>query len=379
MSELATGDPGDSERTLLHSPLHARHVALGATMGAFGGWDMPISYAGAGVVAEHTAVRTAVGIFDVSHLGKASVTGPGAAAFVNACLTADLAKLNPGQAQYTMCCNDSGGVIDDLIGYLVSEDEVFLIPNAANTAAVVAALAAAAPEGVEVVNRHTDFGVLAVQGPAAAEVLAALGLPFELDYMSWADGVLDGHPVRVCRTGYTGERGYELVPAWDAAPAIWDALVHEAGLRGGRPAGLGARDTLRTEMGYALHGQDLGPQISPLQARVGWAVGWRKPAFFGRDALLAEKAAGPRRLSWGLLALDRGVLRGHLTVLDGEGTAIGQTTSGTFSPTLGQGIGLALIDTTAGVTENDEIAVDVRGRRMRVRVVKPPFVPAHVR
>jgi len=379
MSELATGDPGDSERTLLHSPLHARHVALGATMGAFGGWDMPISYAGAGVVAEHTAVRTAVGIFDVSHLGKASVTGPGAAAFVNACLTADLAKLNPGQAQYTMCCNDSGGVIDDLIGYLVSEDEVFLIPNAANTAAVVAALAAAAPEGVEVVNRHTDFGVLAVQGPAAAEVLAALGLPFELDYMSWADGVLDGHPVRVCRTGYTGERGYELVPAWDAAPAIWDALVHEAGLRGGRPAGLGARDTLRTEMGYALHGQDLGPQISPVQARVGWAVGWRKPAFFGRDALLAEKAAGPRRLSWGLLALDRGVLRGHLTVLDGEGTAIGQTTSGTFSPTLGQGIGLALIDTTAGVTENDEIAVDVRGRRMRVRVVKPPFVPAHVR
>lgn len=379
MSELGAGDAAEIEGPLLHSPLHAEHVALGATMGAFGGWDMPISYTGAGVVAEHTAVRTSVGIFDVSHLGKASVTGPGAAAFVNRCLTADLAKLEPGQAQYTLCCNNNGGVIDDLIAYLVSDDEVFLIPNAANTADVVAALQAAAPDGIDVVNRHTDYGVLAVQGPASAEILQALGLPFDLDYMSWVDGVLDGRTVRVCRTGYTGERGYELVPAWDDAPVVWAALTHEAGLRGGRPAGLGARDTLRTEMGYALHGQDLGPGISPVQARVGWAVGWRKPEFFGRDALLTEKEQGPHRVAWGLLALDRGVLRGHLSVLDAEGNRIGETTSGTFSPSLGQGIGLALIDTIAGVVADDEIAVDVRGRRMRVRVVKPPFVPAHVR
>ena len=379
MSELRAGDTGESEEALLHSPLHAEHLALRATMGAFGGWDMPISYAGAGVVAEHTAVRTAVGIFDVSHLGKASVTGPGAAAFVNNCLTADLAKLRPGQAQYTMCCNDNGGVIDDLIAYLVSADEVFLIPNAANTAAVVAALRAAAPEGIEVVDRHTDFAVLAVQGPSSEEVLQALGLPHELDYMAWADGTFEGRSVRVCRTGYTGERGYELVPAWGDAPAVWAALTHEAGLRGGRPAGLGARDTLRTEMGYALHGQDLGPDISPVQARVGWAVGWQKPSFFGRPTLLAERAEGPNRLSWGLLALDRGVLRGHLDVWDADNNVIGITTSGTFSPTLGQGIGLALIDTAAAVGEGDEIAVDVRGRRMRVRVVKPPFVPAHVR
>jgi aminomethyltransferase len=379
MSELGAGDTGDTEETLLHSPLHAEHVALGATMGAFGGWDMPISYAGAGVVAEHTAVRTSVGIFDVSHLGKALVSGPGAAAFVNDCLTADLAKLRPGQAQYTLCCNENGGVVDDLIAYLVSDDEVFLIPNAANTAAVVRALQAAAPAGVEVANLHTDYGVLAVQGPASEEILQALGLPFELDYMSWIDGELDGRPVRICRTGYTGERGYELVPAWDDAPALWAALVHEAGLRGGRPAGLGARDTLRTEMGYALHGQDLGPEISPVQARVGWAVGWRKTGFFGRDALLAEKEQGPHRVSWGLLALDRGVLRSHLSVLDADGNRIGETTSGTFSPSLGQGIGLALIDTIAGVLPDDELAVDVRGRRMRVKVVKPPFVPAHVR
>ncbi len=364
---------------LLHSPLHDRHVALGATMGAFGGWDMPISYAGAGVVAEHTAVRQAVGLFDVSHLGKATVTGSGAASFVNQCLTNDLGRLQPGQAQYTLCCNDSGGVIDDLIAYLVSPNEVFLIPNAANTAAVVAALAAAAPDGVEVVDRHTEFGVIAVQGPQSADVLVALGLPSELDYMSWADGEFAAEPVRVCRTGYTGEHGYELVPTWDATPAVWDALLREATARAGRPAGLGARDTLRTEMGYALHGQDLGPEISPLQARVGWAVGWKKPAFFGREALVAEKAAGARRTSWGLLALDRGVIRGHLPVLDGRGNAIGETTSGTFSPTLGQGIGLALIDVAAGVADGDELAVDVRGRRLRVRVVRPPFVPAHVR
>jgi aminomethyltransferase len=383
MSDLAAGTAGDTDPStgtqLLHSPLHEAHVALGATMGAFGGWDMPISYAGAGVVAEHTAVRTAVGIFDVSHLGKALVSGPGAAAFVNECLTADLGRIAPGQAQYTMCCNDNGGVIDDLIAYLASDDEVFLIPNAANTHLVVAALAAAAPAGVTVTNLHRDFGVLAVQGPAAPDVMQALGLPYELDYMSWVDGTFDGGPVRICRTGYTGERGYELVPAWDTAPAVWEALVHEAGPRGGRPAGLGARDTLRTEMGYALHGQDLGADITPVQARVGWAVGWRKPRFFGRDALLAEKAAGPRRQSWGLLALDRGVLRSHLGVLDSAGERIGETTSGTFSPTLGQGIGLALIDTAAGVQEGDELAVDVRGRKLRVRVAKPPFVPAHVR
>lgn len=383
MSDLAAGTTGDTDPSpglhLLHSPLHQAHVALGATMGAFGGWDMPISYAGAGVVAEHTAVRTAVGIFDVSHLGKALVSGPGAACFVNDCLTADLGRLVPGQAQYTMCCNSSGGVIDDLIAYLVSDDEVFLIPNAANTGLVVAAIAAAAPPGVRVMNQHHEFGVLAVQGPASAAVMRALGLPWELDYMSWVDGTFDGGPVRICRTGYTGEHGYELVPAWNTAAAVWDALVREAGSVGGRPAGLGARDTLRTEMGYALHGQDLGIDISPVQARVGWAVGWKKSSFFGREALLTEKQQGPRRQSWGLLSLDRGVLRSHLGVLDAAGDRIGETTSGTFSPTLGKGIGLALIDTAAAVQDGDEVGVDVRGRRLRVRVTKPPFVAAHVR
>ncbi len=369
---------------LRHSPLHGAHLALGATMGAFGGWDMPISYAGGGVVAEHTAVRNAVGVFDVSHLGKASVTGPGAAEFVNDCLTADLSRIGPGQAQYTLVCNDSGGVIDDLIAYLVSDDEVFLVPNAANTAQVVAALAAAAPAGIEVTSRHSEFGVIAVQGPLAGQVLDAVGLPTGLDYMSWADGSWIGPDgpattVRVCRTGYSGEYGFELLPRWDAALGLWDALAVEVKQRNGRPAGLGARDTLRTEMGYPLHGQDLGPQISPVQAGSGWAVGWKKPKFFGREALIAEKAGGPSRTLRGLEALDRGVLRPHLRVVGADGTDIGETTSGTFSPTLGKGIGLALIDAAANVANGDEISVDVRGRSLRVRVVKPPFVPSHVR
>ncbi|MTD13509.1 glycine cleavage system aminomethyltransferase GcvT [Nakamurella sp. YIM 132087] len=370
--------PGSPD-ALLTSPLHEAHVALGATMAPFGGWEMPISYAGGGVVAEHTAVREAVGVFDVSHLGKATVTGPGAAGFVNRCLTADLRKIGPGKAQYTLCCDESGGVIDDLIAYVVSDDEVFLVPNAANTAAVVAVLQAAAPDGIEVVGRHREFGVIAVQGPRSAELVAAVGLPTDLDYMGWADGTYDGLPVRVCRTGYTGEHGYELLPAWDVSLPLWNALLEKAADLGGRAAGLGARDTLRTEMGYPLHGQDLGPDISPVQARASWAVGWKKDEFFGRTALLAERENGPVRTLWGLLALGRGVIRPHMSVVDAAGTAIGETTSGTFSPTLQQGIGLALLDTVAGLTEGDEIAVDVRGRSLPVRVVKPPFVPSHVR
>lgn len=364
---------------LLESPLHQQHVDLGATMAPFGGWQMPIQYAGGGVVAEHTAVRESVGIFDVSHLGKVTVAGPGAAEFINRCLSADLGKIVPGQAQYTLCCNASGGVTDDLIAYLVSDDEVFLVPNAANTASVVAALQAVAPDGITITDQHRDFGVLAVQGPKSAEVLTALGLPTELDYMAWADAEFDGQPVRVCRTGYTGERGYELIPSWAGTPALWAALLDEAAKHGGRAAGLGARDTLRTEMGYPLHGQDLSPTISPVQARAGWAVGWKKDEFFGRDALIAEKQSGPSRTLQGLVALDKGVLRPHQQVVDADGNPVGETTSGTFSPTLGKGIALALLNTDAGIDEDAELFVDVRGRRLRVQVTKPPFVESHVR
>jgi aminomethyltransferase len=197
--------------------------------------------------------------------------------------------------------------------------------------------------------------------------------------MAYADATWDGRPVRVCRTGYTGEHGYELIPAWEDAPALWDALAAAVAGCGGMPAGLGARDTLRTEMGYPLHGQDLSLEISPLQARAGWAVGWKKGAFWGRDALLAEKADGPRRLLRGLEALDRGIPRAHMPVLSQSGEVVGEVTSGTFSPTRRVGIGLALISADAGVEDGDELQLDVRGRRSAVRVVRPPFVESHVR
>jgi aminomethyltransferase len=217
-----------------------------------------------------------------------------------------------------------------------------------------------------------------VQGPKSADVVGALGLPTDMDYMGYADAEFDGVGVRVCRTGYTGEHGYELLPEWDGAGVVFDELVSRVRSAGGELAGLGARDTLRTEMGYPLHGHELSLEISPVQARCGWAVGWKKPEFWGRDALLAEREAGPRRTLRGLRALGRGVLRADMTVLDGD-TAVGLTTSGTFSPTLKLGIALALIDTDAGVRDGQTVAVDVRGRRLECEVVAPPFVEARTR
>jgi aminomethyltransferase len=367
------------------SPLHDRHVAAGAKLADFGGWSMPIEYAGGGVLAEHEAVRTGVGLFDVSHLGTATVRGPGAAAFVDSCLTNDLSRIGPGQAQYTMCCLPdgdprAGGVVDDLIVYLHGPDDVLLVPNAANAAEVVARLTDAAPAGVTVTDRHTEVAVLAVQGPRSAQLLAFLGLPGELPYMSFVTGVGGGSAeVTVCRTGYTGEHGYELLVAADRAGELWDVLVETGQDEGLRLCGLGARDTLRTEMGYPLHGHELSPDITPVQARAGWAVGWRKPAFWGREALLAEKEAGPARLLWGLRAPGRGIPRPGMAVLDADGARVGEVTSGTFSPSLRTGIALALLDTASGVAEGSELAVDVRGRPQPVQVVRPPFVPSHVR
>ena len=365
-----------SDAALKTSPLHDRHVALGAKMADFGGWEMPIEYPGGGVVREHTAVRTSVGIFDVSHLGKARVSGPGARDFVNRCLANDLGRITEGKAQYTLCCNESGGVVDDLIAYLRSDEDVFLIPNAANTAEVVRMLSAAAPEGITVEDLHESYGVIAVQGTKSDEVLQALGLPAGHEYMSFVETEWHGHPVIVCRTGYTGERGYELVPAWEVAGELWDALAEAVAPFGGLPCGLGARDTLRTEMGYALHGNELSVDITPVQARVGWAVGWKKDEFWGRDALVAEKEAGPKRVAWGLLATGRGIPRAHCAVKRGD-EVVGEVTSGTFSPTLKNGIALALL--SPDVAAGDEVVIDVRGREVPATVVRPPFVEVDVR
>ncbi|WP_433534995.1 glycine cleavage system aminomethyltransferase GcvT [Micromonospora sp. CA-249363] len=363
-----------AETRLRRSPLHERHTAAGAKFAPFGGWEMPLEYAGGGVLKEHTAVRTAVGVFDVSHLGKVRVTGPGAAEFVNSCLSNDLGRIGPGRAQYTLCCDDAtGGVVDDIIAYLYADDHVFLIPNAANTAEVVRRLRAAAPERITVTDEHEAYAVLAVQGPRSAELLAVLDLPTEHGYMSFDAASLAAVELSVCRTGYTGELGYELVVPAEHAVTVWDALFAAGEAFELRACGLAARDTLRTEMGYPLHGQDLSLDITPVQARSGWAVGWDKPAFWGRDALRAEKAAGPRRTLRGLVAVDRAIPRPGMTLHVGD-RQVGVVTSGTFSPTRKQGIALALVDTDANLPEGAEVEIDIRGRRAPLTVTKPPFV-----
>ncbi|MFP5415344.1 MAG: glycine cleavage system aminomethyltransferase GcvT [Actinomycetes bacterium] len=357
------------------SPLHERHVALGAKFAEFSGWSMPLQYSS--IVAEHNAVRAAVGLFDVSHLGKARVTGPGAREFVNACFTNDLGRIGPGQAQYTLCCDDGGGVVDDLIAYLVNDEDVFLIPNAANTAEVVRLLAAQAPEGITVANEHDDYAVLAVQGPNADEVLEALGVAADFDYMQFRSGTLQGRPLTVCRTGYTGERGYELVCGVADAPAVWDAVVAAGEPLGLLPCGLGARDTLRTEMGYALHGHELSATITPVMAGLNWAVGWDKPAFWGADALRAERAAGPARRSRAIKSAGRAIPRPGMECVDADGAVVGTVTSGTFSPTLKVGIGLALLD--PAYTPGTQVGVRIRQRVEPFSVEKPPLVQPQVR
>ena len=363
------------------SPLHQRHVSLGAKLADFGGWDMPIEYpaqSGGGVIAEHTAVRERVGIFDVSHLGKAEIIGEGALEFLNSAITNDLNKITDGQAQYTMLCDDqTGGVIDDLIVYRKSPSNLFLIPNAANTASVVAALKSAAPKHLTVTDRHETYAVIAVQGPQSSEVLQALGIVTSLDYMSFSETNFKGSPLIVCRTGYTGEYGFELLPLWSDAEKIWDALVTEITARDGRVCGLGARDTLRTEMGYPLHGHELSLSITPIQASASWAVGMKKTSFWGKSICEKEKEVGPHRVLRALKSLDRGIPRAGMKVMNLENNEIGEVTSGTFSPTLRVGIALALVKPTIGIGE--KVHIEIRGRVSEAEVVKVPLVRSRVK
>lgn len=358
------------------SPLHERHLARNAKMADFGGWLMPIEYPGAGVLAEHAAVRERVGLFDVSHLGKASVSGEGALDFLNSMLTNDLTKIPDGAAQYSMLCNNDGGVIDDLIVYRNSETDFFIVPNASNTSAVVADLQKSASAEITVTNLHNEYGVIALQGPLAAKVLAHFGLQIEIDYMAFTNVAIAGCEVIVCRTGYTGEYGFEVLPKWDQALTVWDALVAQVEAVGGLVCGLGARDTLRTEMGYPLHGHELSLEISPVMASANWAVGWNKARFQGSEVLKEQKENGvPQRLV-ALKSLDRGIPRADMRVLR-EGVEVGIVTSGTFSPSLKYGIALALVN--ADIKIGQELSIDVRGRTSDVEIVKLPFMPSHVR
>ena len=359
------------------SPLNDKHLALKAKMSDFGGWMMPIEYPGTGVLIEHAAVRERVGIFDVSHLGKASVTGPGALGFLNIILTNDLNKIGDGSAQYTLLCNENGGVVDDLIVYRKSDSDFFLVPNASNTTEVVRVLQEKAPSEIKVENLHTQYAVIAVQGPQAPKVLEKLGVTADIEYMAFTHSKISGAEVIICRTGYTGEMGFEILPKVGDSSVVWDHLVDAMKEFDGAVCGLGARDTLRTEMGYPLHGHELSLGISPLEANTSWAVGWDKDEFAGSKVLKSQKMAGLKRRSMALKSLDKNIPRAGMVVKNVEGEIVGEVTSGTFSPSLKVGIALALINVDIKV--GDKLVIEIRGREGSVEVVKLPFVTSHVR
>jgi aminomethyltransferase len=347
--------------TLRTSPLDAAHRALGAKMVPFGGWDMPLSYAD-GTLAEHKACRTGGVIFDVSHLGTVRVEGPGSLARLQAAFTNDLAKVAPGRAQYTHLLDEAdASVLDDIIVWWIDDDVFDVMPNASNTERVVAAIG-----GEDVTESRA---IIAVQGPTAREQLATIAPEAAaIGRFRVGSASVAGAACLVAGTGYTGEDGVELAVPADGAAAVWEALLATGLL----PAGLGARDTLRLEVALPLHGHELGPGITPLQAGLGWVVAWDKEGGFrGRDALVAERERGVARRLRGLTVEGRRPPRAEQAVLV-EGREVGMVTSGNFSPTLGHGIALAFLP--PGIEEGAAAAIDVRGDAVPAQVVPTPFV-----
>lgn len=350
---------------------------MGAKFAPFGGWQMPLEYTGSGVLAEHNATREAIGLFDVSHLGTATLIGENAAEQLNKVLTNDINRIKPGQAQYSTLLSEDGTVVDDLIVYLRSKDEVLIIPNASNATKVLEIIKSNISKDIEIKNLHQDIAIIAIQGPKSFELANDLGLPTDMQYMAFKDVSFMGQPITICRTGYTGEKGFELLIPAPAAINIWDEIISKGQKYGAKAVGLGARDTLRTEMGYPLHGQDISLNISPLEAGLSWAINLEKSHFLGKDALLKEKANGIKRKLVGIKAVERAIPRSHMRVLDVDKKDIGEITSGTFSPTLKSGIALALVDSKIEI--NDKVFVDVRGNSLEFVVTKPPFVESKVR
>ena len=360
-----------------NSPIAAKHLELNAKMADFGGWLMPIEYPKTGVIQEYNSVRTQVGVFDVSHLGKISVIGEGSLEFLNTALTNDLNRIIPGQAQYTLICNDNGGVIDDLIVYQNSASNFFLVPNASNNAAVFEVLKSTAPSQITVSNLHEDFAVFAVQGPKSVSMLNSLGIDTDIDYMQFLNAKIGDSELIVCRTGYTGELGFEIIPSWQNAEKVWSQLMQAAEKFNGTACGLGARDILRTEMGYPLHGHEISLSISPVEASASWAVAFDKADFTGKEVLKNQKQNGTKLKLKAILATDRAIPRKDMQVKSVSGEIVGLVTSGTFSPALKKGIGLALIN--SDISKGDKVLIDVRGKDSVFEIVSLPFVPSKVR
>ncbi|NLK08532.1 MAG: glycine cleavage system aminomethyltransferase GcvT [Firmicutes bacterium] len=360
------------------TPLAANHRALGARFTEFGGWQMPVQYTG--VVAEHLAVRQACGLFDVSHMGEVEVRGPKALDFVQWVLTNDVIKAAPGRVQYNLLCTHEGGIIDDLLVYR-HEDYVTLVLNASNTEKDLKWLMALAQEAphsgqVELLNIGTQRAILAIQGPQASAAMEAVGLDVsDLPYMGFKQLGKDGEII-ISRTGYTGELGYELYIPASGASDWWDKFAALEGEITVSPAGLAARDTLRLEMGYTLYGNDIDETTNPWEAGIGWAVKMNKGNFIGKDALTELKGKSRRSLV-GFTVEGRGIARSGYEILV-DGTPVGEVTSGSISPSLNVGVGLAYIETDS-CSEGDLVDILVRGKPVQARIATPPFVPSRVR
>ena len=354
---------GEGER---RTPLLEAHRSRGAKLTRFAGWEMPLQYTG--VIAEHNAVRNDVGVFDVSHLGKLRVGGKGAGDALQVALTADTDALEPGRATYSLVLTDEGGCIDDVFVYRLAHDEWMVVPNAANVGAVADAIRSA---GCDPTDEWDRWAILAIQGPRSFELFESVfpsSGALELKLHEWCSIDVFGHEGLVARTGYTGERGFELYAPAATAQRAFDEVVGV----GATPVGLGARDTLRLEMGYALYGHELTLDVNPLEVRLGWVLAWDTP-FRGRDVCLKMKEAGPPRTLFGIVCKDRGVPRQGYSVTSGEQT-VGELTSGNHSPTLGTGIALALGPRATAPEEGAPVHVQARGRALEGDIVKPPFV-----
>lgn len=352
------------------TPLYETHLRLGARIVPFAGWEMPVQFKG--IIEEHMAVRERAGLFDVSHMGEIKIAGPKAFDLLQYLLTNDLARLSVGGAQYNTMLNEQGGIIDDLIAYRAS-DHFLLIPNASNTEKVFNWIKAHAGQDVEVVNETMNWGEVALQGPQSQEILQKL-ISFDLNelaYFHFIEGEkIAGAPVIISRTGYTGEDGFEILSSWDETPSVWDALM-EAGGDNILPCGLGARDTLRLEMKYPLHGNDIDETTNPLEAGLGWAVKLAKGDFIGKEVLLKVKEEGLTRKLVGFELLEPGVPRAHCDVLS-EGGVIGKVTSGAFSPCLKIGIGMAYLKVGYDKIGTD-IYILIRDKKVPAMVVETPF------
>ena len=344
------------EATLDRTPLFERHVELGARMVPFAGFEMPVQYEG--VSAEHRTVRTDCGVFDVSHMGELHVDGPTAQPFLQQMLSNDVDRLDDGDAQYTLLTNERGGIVDDLIVYRLAAGQYLLVVNASNREGVYSWLKEREPRGCEVRDASEDYGLLAVQGPRSLE---RLGLP-ERRAFTHELGHLDGIEVMICRTGYTGELGVELCCAEDDAVALWDAVL----ARGAAPCGLGSRDTLRLEVCYPLHGNDITPETDAISAGLGWACALDKD-FTGADLLRRIAEEGPARRLVAFVMEEKAVPRHGMSIEGG-----GEVTSGSHSPMLDRGIGLGYVP-SASAAPGSELVIDVRGKPRRARVVKKPI------